>query len=117
MSYDSKVSARDGPVTNERVHANQGVWMKNVEGRVAVVTGAASGMGFAMAAEFGGAGMKVVLADIEGNEADQATARLRDRGIEAISRATDVSDSDSVEELAAFTIDAFGRVDVICNNA
>ena len=56
----------------------------DVNGKVAVVTGAASGMGFAMAETFGGAGMKVVLADIEEAALEQATAQLVQAGYEAI---------------------------------
>ncbi|MDG2111731.1 MAG: SDR family NAD(P)-dependent oxidoreductase [Actinomycetota bacterium] len=88
-----------------------------VEGRVAVVTGAASGMGFAMAETFAGAGMKVVLADIEAGALTPAVAAIEATGGEALGVVTDVSDEEQVRALADATIDRFGAVHVLCNNA
>lgn len=89
----------------------------DVNGKVAVVTGAASGMGFAMAQTFAGAGMKVVLADIEEAALEAATAQLVQAGCEAIEVRTDVSQLDEIEALAAATLKQFGAVHVLCNNA
>lgn len=86
-------------------------------GRVAVVTGAASGIGRALAAAFAAAGSAVVLADLDGAEAEVAAADIRAAGGEAEAIATDVADATSVDRLAASTLDRFGRVDVLCNNA
>jgi NAD(P)-dependent dehydrogenase (short-subunit alcohol dehydrogenase family) len=91
--------------------------MERIEGRVAVVTGAASGMGLGMARAFSGAGMKVVAADVRKDALDAAVADLRARGGEAVAVVTDVSRRADVEALAEATLDAFGAVHVLCNNA
>jgi NAD(P)-dependent dehydrogenase (short-subunit alcohol dehydrogenase family) len=85
--------------------------------RVAVVTGAASGIGFALARRFGAEGMKVVLADIEADALESATRSLEGEGVTALGVETDVTRADSVRELADRTLDAFGGVHVVCNNA
>ncbi len=89
----------------------------DVNGKVAVVTGAASGMGLAMAETFADAGMKVVLADIEEAALKTATARIVDSGHEAIGVRTDVAQLAEIEALAAATLKQFGAVHVLCNNA
>ena len=86
-------------------------------GHVAVVTGAASGIGAALAAAFAAAGGRVVLADVEISALERAGDRLRAGGAEVLAVPTDVADADAVERLAQATIDHFGRVDVLCNNA
>jgi NAD(P)-dependent dehydrogenase (short-subunit alcohol dehydrogenase family) len=91
--------------------------MKTVEGRVAVVTGAASGMGLGMVRAFASAGMKVVAADVRADVLDEVVAAVRADGHDAIGVPTDVSKLADVEALAAATIDAFGAVHVLCNNA
>jgi NAD(P)-dependent dehydrogenase (short-subunit alcohol dehydrogenase family) len=91
--------------------------MRSFEGRVAVVTGAASGIGRGLAEACAGAGMKVVLADVR-PDALEATARsLRDGGAEVRSVVTDVRDSAQVQALADETVSAFGGVHLLCNNA
>ena len=91
--------------------------MELLPGQVAVVTGAASGIGLAMAQRFSAEGLKVVLADVEEPALDKAVAGLRERGGEAVGRVTDVSERDSVEALADTAYSAFGAVHVLCNNA
>jgi NAD(P)-dependent dehydrogenase (short-subunit alcohol dehydrogenase family) len=91
--------------------------MHEVTGRVAVVTGAASGIGLALATRFGAAGMKVVLADIEQAPLDEAVAGLVARGVEAVGRRTDVSKAEQVDALRDATLDAFGAAHIVCNNA
>lgn len=86
-------------------------------GHVAVVTGAASGIGAALASAFGAAGGRVVLADVEASALGRAEAALRGAGVETLAVATDVADPDAVARLARETIERFGRVDVVCNNA
>jgi len=91
--------------------------MKNLVGKVAVVTGAASGIGRALAEAFGRAGMKVALADVEEQALARAAAELTGAGVEAIAVRTDVSREADVQRLADATIDAFGAVHLLCNNA
>jgi len=89
----------------------------DVDGKVAVVTGAASGMGLAMARTFANAGMKVVLADIEETALDGAVNELSGDGHSVIGVRTDVSKLDEVQSLADATLKEFGAVHVLCNNA
>jgi NAD(P)-dependent dehydrogenase (short-subunit alcohol dehydrogenase family) len=91
--------------------------VERLEGKTAVVTGAASGMGKAFAERFARAGMKVVLADIEGPALDEAVAEVSSIGASAIGIVTDVADEQAVDDLAAGAIDHFGQVNVVCNNA
>ena len=91
--------------------------MDSFEGKVAVVTGAASGIGRAMATRFGEAGMCVVLADIEKGALDDAVSELTASGVEAAGVPTDVSDVAAVEALRDAALDRFGAVHVACNNA
>ena len=86
-------------------------------GHVAVVTGAASGIGAALTAAFAAAGGRVVLADIERTALEQAGERLRAGGADVLTVVTDVADADAVKRLADATVEHFGRVDALCNNA
>lgn len=90
---------------------------QSLKGRVAVVTGAASGIGAAMAERFAQEEMRVVLADVEQPALADATARLAADGHDVIGVETDVSSYPSVEELADRAIAAYGAVHVLCNNA
>src|SRR5262245_40883132 len=91
--------------------------MRTVEGKVAVVTGGASGIGLAMGQRFGQAGMKVVLADVLPARLDEAVARLRGEGLEVSGHVTDVTKPDSVKALADWAREIYGGVHVLCNNA
>jgi NAD(P)-dependent dehydrogenase (short-subunit alcohol dehydrogenase family) len=91
--------------------------MEHLGGRVAVVTGAASGIGRALADRFAAEGMKVVLADIESEPLAAAVEAIRGGGADAIGVRTDVSQADQVQALADATLAAFGAVHVVCNNA
>ena len=91
--------------------------MQEFEGRVAVVTGGASGIGRAMAQRFAEAGMRVVLADVERDALEATAAALRDGGAGVLAVATDVSNAESVDALADSAYEAFGAVHVLCNNA
>ncbi|HZV49710.1 MAG TPA: SDR family NAD(P)-dependent oxidoreductase [Candidatus Dormibacteraeota bacterium] len=91
--------------------------MRDLRGKVAVVTGAASGIGLALARRLGREPMRVVLADVETEALRRAHRLLADEGIEVESRVTDVSDAADLERLAAYALDRFGAVHVVCNNA
>lgn len=91
--------------------------MKTFRGRVAVVTGAASGIGLALAERFAAEGMKVVMADIEAPALEGAAAGLRRGGATVLPVRVDVSRPEDVERLARETYAAHGAAHVICNNA
>jgi NAD(P)-dependent dehydrogenase (short-subunit alcohol dehydrogenase family) len=88
--------------------------MKNFEGRVAVVTGGASGVGRALARAFVGEGMKVVIADVEEPALTATAAELEG---DVVGVVTDVSDPDSVRALADRVFDLHGACHLLCNNA
>jgi NAD(P)-dependent dehydrogenase (short-subunit alcohol dehydrogenase family) len=91
---------------------------RKLEGRVAVVTGAASGIGKGIAIAFAREGARIVVADRSGEKAATAVlAAIAEFGGEAIFVRTDVSDETSVNEMAAKAIERFGRVDILVNNA
>ena len=91
--------------------------MKLENGKVAVVTGAASGIGLALAERFAGSGLHVVLADVDEGGLEVAAERMRAKGVETLTVVTDVTEETSVQALAAATLDRFGAAHVICNNA
>src|SRR5215218_3821093 len=84
--------------------------MKEFTGKVAVVTGSAGGIGRALVERFTDEGMRAVVADIDQALVSETTAELRDQG-------PDVTELSSLEALRDATLDAFGTVDVLCNNA
>src|SRR5262245_10264873 len=93
--------------------------MDDFEGKVAVVTGAASGIGLGLVTRFGQEGMNVVLADVERDALDAATAGLSEQlgADRVLAVPTDVRREDEVEALAAATFERFGTAHVLCNNA
>src|SRR5271170_3306443 len=91
--------------------------MRELSGKAAFVTGAASGIGLALGRAFAQAGMKVMLADIEAGALEAAVKSLRDLGPDVRGIVCDVVDPVSVERAAAASYQAFGNVHVVCNNA
>jgi NAD(P)-dependent dehydrogenase (short-subunit alcohol dehydrogenase family) len=91
--------------------------MQDFEGRVAVVTGGASGIGNALARRFAEVGMRVVIGDVEAPALESAVKELRDGGAEVIGVPTDVTDPDQVEALAVAAEQEFGAIHIACNNA
>jgi NAD(P)-dependent dehydrogenase (short-subunit alcohol dehydrogenase family) len=87
------------------------------KGQVAVITGGASGIGLALAESFARAGLSIVLADVQADALVAAEIRIRALGVEVLSVQTDVSKEAEVQALAAATIERFGSVQIVCNNA
>lgn len=91
--------------------------MEQVAGKVAFITGGASGLGLAMARSFSAAGMKVVIADIEDTALLAAKAEFSDTNADVITMKVDVTSREAMEQAAEDTIAAFGKIHVVCNNA
>ena len=91
--------------------------IKELRGKVAVITGAASGLGLAMAERFGAEGMRLLLADIDDERLHAAGQRLDAAGVEVQTLRTDVSKESQIAALADFAYDRFGAVHLLCNNA
>src|SRR3954454_25338544 len=91
--------------------------MKLDKGKVAVVTGAASGIGLALAQRFAQSGMNVVLADVDEDGLAAAAKQVETNGVETLTVKTDVTDEASVQALAAASLERFGGAHVVCNNA
>ncbi len=91
--------------------------MKDIAGKVAFVTGGASGIGLAMARSFSTAGMKVVITDIEQAALDRVQDEFASSNAEVVILKVDVTDRDAMEQAARETESAFGKVHVVCNNA
>ncbi len=91
--------------------------MQELAGKTAFVTGAASGIGFALSRRFAETGMKVMLADIETDALTAAVENLRDFKANVRGVRCDVADPASVEHAAKTSYEAFGNVHVVCNNA
>jgi NAD(P)-dependent dehydrogenase (short-subunit alcohol dehydrogenase family) len=91
--------------------------MKDLAGRVAVITGAAGGIGLALAREFAARGMRLVLADVEAGPLDAALASLRAGGADAIRATVDVRSEAQVNALADAAYARYGAVHLVCNNA
>ena len=91
--------------------------MELTAGQVAVVTGAGSGIGLSLAERFAAAGLHLVLADVQVDALESAAAQVGARGVDVLTVRTDVSKVADVEALAAQTLERFGAVHVVCNNA
>jgi len=91
--------------------------IKDFKGRVAVITGGASGIGFAMANAFANKGMKIVIADINERSLKRASRKLDKIGADMLAINLDVSDPKQVERLANTAFEKYGKVNILCNNA
>ena len=91
--------------------------MQAFEGKVAVITGAASGLGRAFAEKGAALGMRLVLADVDADALAGTAQMLKAAGADVIAVPTDVSDAAAVEALARKTLDAYGVVHLLFNNA
>ena len=91
--------------------------MKDVQGKVAFITGGASGVGFGIANAFSSAGMKVVIADVRQDHLDQAGAHFASAGRNVHPIRLDVTDREAMSRAADETERVFGKVHIVCNNA
>jgi NAD(P)-dependent dehydrogenase (short-subunit alcohol dehydrogenase family) len=91
--------------------------MEQLDGKVAVITGGASGIGLAFAERFAGEGMHVVLADLDEPRLRDVEARLTESGAEVLTVVCDTAQEAAVEALAQATLERFGAAHVLCNNA
>jgi len=91
--------------------------MKEFKDKVAVITGAANGIGYGIAEKFTKEGIKVVLADIESKALSEAEDKLKQINSNVLGILTDVAKIDDIKVLAKICIDKYGKVDILCNNA
>ncbi|MGI8925085.1 MAG: SDR family NAD(P)-dependent oxidoreductase [Tepidiformaceae bacterium] len=91
--------------------------MGRIDGKVAIITGAASGMGRASAHLFAAEGARLLLADINGEACEAVAAEVRSSGANAIAVRVDVSDPPAVESMVQAAVDAYGTLDILFNNA
>lgn len=91
--------------------------MREFRDKVAVVTGAASGIGRALAERFAVEGMKIILADIEEGALTRTASEMKEKGATVFEVLIDVSKAKEVETLAQKTLEVFGAVHILCNNA
>ncbi len=89
----------------------------DIQGRTAVITGAAGGIGAAIASRLAREGVRVVIVDLAAEAAEKVAARIRDGGGEAMAVAADVTSADSVAAMMRTIADGFGGVDILVNNA
>lgn len=87
-----------------------------MQDKVAVITGAASGIGLASARRMAGEGAAILLADLDADAAGEAAAELRKEGHRATSTGVDVLSEDSITEMVTLAVTEFGKLDVLCNN-
>ncbi|MEX2524791.1 MAG: SDR family NAD(P)-dependent oxidoreductase [Gammaproteobacteria bacterium] len=91
--------------------------MKKLSGKTAFITGGASGVGLGLAKVFTGAGMKVVIADIRQDHLDEAMEFFKDKDLPVHAINVDITDREAMARAAGETVDVFGKVHVLCNNA
>ena len=91
--------------------------MSRLEGKVAFITGAASGIGKEIALEFAREGAKIVIADLNKQAAEETAAEIENTGSKAIGVAVDVTDEAQVDAAVQASIQAFGNIDILISNA
>lgn len=88
-----------------------------LKGKVAIITGGAQGFGLGIAERFAQEGCSLVIADVQGEAAEKAVASLLAHGVQAVAQQADVSKNADWDELVNATLVAFGRLDIVVNNA
>ncbi|HVO22386.1 MAG TPA: SDR family NAD(P)-dependent oxidoreductase [Candidatus Margulisiibacteriota bacterium] len=91
--------------------------MANLDGKVAVITGAASGNGRGMAVRFAADGADIVIADVDRDGMEETARRVREHGRRALTRPCDVASKAAIDQLIAAAVSEFGRVDIAVANA
>jgi len=91
--------------------------MKPLDGKTALVTGSARGIGRAIAEKLGSLGANVVISDVLADLIDQTTAELKAQGVNAFGVACDIAKADQVDRMMTAIVDKFGTLDVVVNNA
>lgn len=91
--------------------------MRRLEGKVAVITGAASGMGRATAARFAGEGANVVIADLNIEGGESAVRECKENGGNAVFQKTDVTSEAAIKAAVDRAVKEFGKLDIMFNNA
>lgn len=90
---------------------------KLLEGKVAFITGSASGIGLEVARTFAQEGAKVVISDLNKEKSDQVAEQLKEEGYEALSAPCDVTDEEAYKNSLDLTVKTFGTIDILINNA
>lgn len=108
-------STQAGVADLQQLHAHLGA--HRLAGRVAVVTGGGHGIGTAYARRFAAEGASVVVAELDGPAGEKVAAGIGSAGLPAIAVQTDVSEREQVDRMAAAALEAFGRIDILVNNA
>jgi NAD(P)-dependent dehydrogenase (short-subunit alcohol dehydrogenase family) len=91
--------------------------MQNFQGKTAVITGGASGIGLGMARAFAARGMNLVIGDLDADAMQAAEREFTEQGVDIVTQACDVSSLDAVQALADTTMQRHGAVHIVCNNA